>query len=46
MEELYKELQDRLKELESRNPTQITESRIAELLFIISKILQIMIKTN
>lgn len=45
MEELYKDLQDRLKELESRKKSKITEGRIAELLLIIIRVQNIMLKS-
>lgn len=43
MDELYKELQERMKELESRKQTKITEGRIAELQLVIIRVQQILL---
>lgn len=46
MKELYEELQDRMKQLESRKQTDITQGRISELQFIIAKIQQFLLTQN
>lgn len=43
MNELYQELQDRMKELESRKKSKITECRIAELQLVIIRVQQILL---
>jgi hypothetical protein len=43
MNKLYKELQERMKELESRKQSKITEGRIAELQLVIIRVQQILL---
>ena len=43
MDELYKELQGRMKELESRKPSKITEGRIAELQLVIVRVQRLLL---
>ena len=43
MNELYKELQERMKELESRKQSKITEGRILELQLVIVRVQQILL---
>jgi hypothetical protein len=43
MNELYKELQERMKELERRKQSKITEGRIAELQLVIIRVQQILL---
>ena len=43
MKELYKELLERLKVLEERKQTSITEGRIAELMLVIIRVQQLLL---
>jgi len=43
MEELYKELEERLSVLENQKQTDITQGRIAELLLVIVRVQQIIL---
>jgi len=45
MDELYKELQERMKDLENRKQSKITEGRILELQLVIIRVQQIILNS-